>query len=132
MVILADCAKIAGMFQPWTLLLARGDVSPKLGARNDVPHVPRMVRPASSEMFQLTATFGLLVPATSLYWSWRQEPSKSRRLMPGSAFASPMIGTFTCVNTAQTWRCCGSNRMGAMRFGAAVKSMVRLRNVELV
>ncbi len=38
MVILFPCAKMELMFQPWTLLFARGDVSPKLGARNDVPH----------------------------------------------------------------------------------------------
>ena len=47
--------------------LESGENSPNTGARNDVPHVPRMVR--SSIGAQLNATFGLLVPPTSLYWS---------------------------------------------------------------
>ena len=43
------------------------DCSAKLGARNDVPHEPLIVR--SSMGIQLNATLGLLVPPTSLYWS---------------------------------------------------------------
>src|SRR5207302_11204278 len=94
--------------QPFQATFDTGENSPKLGARKDEPHEPFSVSPISSETVQLNAAFGLLVPPTSLYWSWRQEPSSSRRLTPGKAFASPMIGTFSWLKTAQTWRCSGS------------------------
>src|SRR5262245_39464876 len=54
-------------FWPAIATLESGDNSPNTGARNDVPQVPRMVR--SSIGAQLNATFGLLVPLTSVYWS---------------------------------------------------------------
>src|SRR5712671_2092461 len=88
--------------QPFHATLEIGENSPKLGARNEVPHEPRIVRPRSSEISQLKATFGLLVPPTSLYWSCRHEPSSSSLRMPGSALFSPMMGTFNCANPAQT------------------------------
>ncbi len=47
--------------------LASGEISPNTGARNEVPQVPRMVKESIGA--QLNATFGLLVPFTSLYWS---------------------------------------------------------------
>src|SRR5688500_9462297 len=53
-------------FQPAIATLESGESSPNTGARKEVPHVPRMVR--SSIGAQLNATFGLLVPCTSLYW----------------------------------------------------------------
>src|SRR5262245_54284661 len=52
-------------FWPAMATLASGDNSPNTGARNEVPQVPRTVR--SSIGPQLNATFGLLVPFTSLY-----------------------------------------------------------------
>ena len=58
-----------GRPQPFHATLEIGENSPKLGARNEVAHEPRTVRPRSSEISQLKATFGLLVPPTSLYWS---------------------------------------------------------------
>ena len=88
-----------------------GENSPKLGARNDEPQEPLIVRPISSETVQLNAAFGLLVPPTSLYWSCRHDPSISSFRIRGSELASPMIGTFTCVNTAQTERNSGSLRV---------------------
>src|ERR1700704_4921681 len=124
MLMLLGCGKIVGRFWPAMALFARVEISPKPGARKDVPQDPRTVRPASSEMFQLKATFGLLVPPTSLYWSWRHEPSRSSFLIPGSALASPKIGTFTCVNTAQTWRWSTSVSRGTTRDGAPVLSKV--------
>src|SRR5262245_1922850 len=60
------CAKLP-RFWPAMATLASGDNSPNTGARNDVPHVPLMVK--SSTGAQLNATFGLEVPFTSLYWS---------------------------------------------------------------
>src|SRR5688500_11721488 len=51
-------------FQPAIATLERGESSPKTGARNDVPQVPRIVK--SSIGAQLNATLGLLVPCTSL------------------------------------------------------------------
>src|SRR5690349_18445803 len=58
-----------GKFQPWMLTLESDEVSPKNGARNDVPQAPRAVMPQSSSSVQLKAILGLLVPPTSLYWS---------------------------------------------------------------
>src|SRR6266446_3357677 len=54
-------------FWPAIATLASGEISPNTGARNELPHAPRMVK--SSNGAQLNATLGLLVPATSLYWS---------------------------------------------------------------
>src|SRR6185503_13391109 len=89
-------------FCPLIATLASADVSPKLGARNEFPQVPRMVRSSIGD--QLKATFGLLVPPKSLYWSWRHDTSSSRRRMKGMAFASLKTGMFTWLNTAQTAR----------------------------
>ncbi len=51
-------------FQPLIPTMS-GESSPSPGARNEVPHVPLMVR--SSIGAQLNATLGLLVPPKSLY-----------------------------------------------------------------
>src|SRR5262245_40359193 len=75
---------IADIFRPVIATLASGEISPNTGARKELPHVPRMVK--SSIGAQLNDTFGLLVPPTSLYWSWRQENSSSSRRSNGRAF----------------------------------------------
>src|SRR5437763_1621755 len=116
------CAKSV-LFQPAMACFTRPDSSAKPGARNEVPQAPLKVRPRSSETSQLKATLGLLVPPIlPLYWSCRQDPSSSNLRIPGRALASPMIGTFSWANVAQTCLCPTSLRLGAERFAAAVLS----------
>ena len=93
-------------FQPCHATFETGENSPKFGARNDCPQPPRMV--IASNGFQLKASFALLVPPTSLYWSWRQEASNSKRRSSGSAFCSLKIGMFSWSKVAQTFRERGS------------------------
>src|SRR5258708_4395202 len=61
--------------------LATGEYSPAFAKRNEVPHEPLGLKPASSESIQVNPTFGLLVPPVSVpeYWSWRHEASRSSR-----------------------------------------------------
>src|SRR5262245_50814978 len=54
-------------FCPLIATLASAEISPGPGARNELPQVPRIVKSLIGD--QLKATFGLLVPLTSLYWS---------------------------------------------------------------
>src|SRR6266850_1629580 len=96
---------------PWIMTFAYGETSPNVGARNDVPHAPLIVRPTVSlNGAQLNAILGLLVPWTSLYWSCRHEASNSKRRKPGRPFISPKTGTLSWVKTAHTWRDSGSCR----------------------
>ena len=69
--VVIDCVAQLGSveFTQVMLVLVSGDNSPKLGARNDVPHEPLIVKPRSVIGVQLNATLGLLVPSKSLYWS---------------------------------------------------------------
>src|SRR5262249_22015831 len=78
-VMLELLAKRGCSAQPFHAALTISEFSPKFGARKDVPQPPLMVRASIGD--QLKPTFVLLVPPTSLYWSWRQEVSNSSRLM---------------------------------------------------
>ena len=82
--------------QPFHATFEIGENSPKLGARKDEPQEPLIVRPMSSETVQLNAAFGLLVPPTSLYWSWRHDPSISSLRIRGSALDRLSTTTFRC------------------------------------
>src|SRR5579872_1291072 len=83
------------------------EYSPALAKRNDDPHEPRIVAPIVSSTNQVNASFGLLVPPLSLplgllYWSCRQDPSRSSLRNSGRLKLSPKIGISSCPNPAQT------------------------------
>src|SRR6185437_17122293 len=91
---------LIGEFCAWIELLRMGESSPNCGARNDVPHEPRTVRPMSSDTVQLKDTFGTLMPPTVLYWSWRHEPSRSSFLTSGIFISLLITGTFNWAKAA--------------------------------
>src|ERR1043166_3440756 len=67
--LMVDACANNAVFHPAMAFFTRPDSSANVGARNDCPHAPLIVKPISSDTVQLNATFGLLVPPTSLYWS---------------------------------------------------------------
>src|SRR5262245_14106551 len=95
-----------GSPKPFHAAFTISEFSPKFGARNEVPQPPLKVRSSIGD--QLKPIFVLLVPPKSLYWSWRQDASRSSLWKKGIAFMSLKTGMLICANPAQIARDCGS------------------------
>ncbi len=94
-------------FWPAIATLASGESSPNTGARNDVPHVPRMVKRIDRRPVECHLRIVRCPERRCTGRDATRIPDRRGGRM-GMAFWSLNTGMLTWVNTAQTWRPCAS------------------------